>query len=186
MSEHAIPVEWLALYHDGELGEGRRQQVEEHLPSCDSCQRELAVLVSLSNVLVVDRLSEDALVSQPVFWRKLEPRLPKRQAAGTLPLRWLPGIGLLVASGLAQFLVAASVVVMFVAGQFPSIAQPVDWLNRALAGWLLGGLAWLLPGQWGGWGLSLFFVALSAWLIVLYLVWLGYVWRHRPMSACAS
>lgn len=183
MSEHAIPVEWLALYHDGELDQARRQQVEEHLPGCLVCQRELAALQSLSEALGVDRLPEEAWAKRSVFWRELEPQLPERTATSAAPIRWLPGVGLLVANGLVQFVAAAGVAVTLVASQFPWIAQPVGWLSRALAGWWLGWLAWLLPDQWIGWGLPLFLVALSAWLVVLYLAWLSYVWRHRQMSA---
>ncbi len=183
MSEHAIPVEWLALYHDGELDQARRQQVEEHLLTCAVCQRELAALKSLNRALGVDRLPEEVLTEQAAFWRELKPQLPERAATSAVPIQWLPGVGLLVMNGVVQFIAAAGVVVALVAGPFPWIAQPVGWLSRALAGWLFGWLAWLPPAEWSGWGLSLFLIALSAWLAVLYLAWLGYAWRHRQASA---
>jgi Putative zinc-finger len=190
MSEHphAIPNEWLALHYDGELDAKRRQQVEAHLPTCAACQRELAALKALSGALAVDRLADDALVSRSArfAWCELEPRLPERTVAASPLLQWLPGIGLLMANVFVQ-LIAVAGVVMLVAGQLSWIAQPVAWVDDALFDWLLGWLAWLVPAQWSGWGLSLFLVVLSAWLAVLYLAWLGYVWleRQRPATNVA-
>jgi hypothetical protein len=48
---------------------------------------------------------------------------------------------------------------------------------------VMGWLAWLLPDQWSGLGMATFFVVMSAWLAVLYLVWLGYAWRYRRQAA---
>ena len=188
MSEHAIPNEWLALYYDGELNETRRAQVEAHLCSCADCQRELAALKALSRVLVVDRLADDALASRAVFWCKLESRLPERAEAAPSRLKWLPGVGLLLANVLVQFVAVVSVVVMLLAGQLGWIAQSIDWLDRALLSWLGGWLTWLLPAQWGGWGVSLGLVILSAWLAVLYLAWMGWMWleRRRPVMQSMS
>jgi anti-sigma factor RsiW len=179
---HVIPNEWLALYYDGELDARRREQVDAHLPACVHCQQELAALKALSSLLVLDRLSEDALASQSarLAWRALEPRLPERAADASSPLRWLPGIGLLMATVLVQFIAVASVVVTLVAGQVTWIAQSMAWLDDTLSGWLLGWLAWLLPAQSSGWGLSLLLVILSAWL--------GYVslQRQLPTSQVAT
>ena len=188
MSEHAIPNEWLALYYDGELNEIRRAQVQAHLRSCADCQRELAALKALSRVLVVDRLADDALASRAVFWRKLESRLPERVEAAPSLLKWLPGVGLLLANVLVQFVAVVSVVVMLLASQLGWIAQSIDWLDRALLSWLGGWLTWLLPAQWGGWGVSLGLVILSAWLAVLYLAWMGWMWleRRRPVMQSMS
>jgi hypothetical protein len=189
MSErpHAIPKEWLAAYHDGELDETRRQQLEAHLPTCASCRQELAALESLSNVLAVDQLADGALTSLPAFWRRLEPQLPDRAPATLSLVRWLPGIGLLMANVLVQFIAIAGVAVMLVAGQLSWMGQLVAWVDDALFDWLLGWLTWLVPAQWSGWGLSLFLVVLSAWLAVLYLAWLGYVWldHRRPVVRLA-
>jgi len=184
MNEHAIPVEWLAQYHDGELGAARRQQVEEHLLSCAACQRELAAVKSLGEMLAAERLSEDALTDRSVFWGEVRSQLPQRSAASMSPVKWLPGVALLVANGWVQFLAAASMFVLLV--QLPGLAGPLAWLDRALAGWLFGGVAWLLPSSLSSWGLVLFLVGLSAWLAVLYLVWLAYVWQHRRVAVLAG
>lgn len=178
---HAIPNEWLALYYDGELDAMRRDQVEAHLAVCVACQEELAALKGLSDLLAADRLGSDVLASQSIrsAWNEVESQLPDRTAAAPSLLRWLPGLGLLIANVLVQFIAMVSVVVMLAAGQLGWIAQLVDGLDRALSDWLLGWIAWLLPIPLSGWGLSLFLVILSAWLAVLYLAWLGYIWMER-------
>jgi hypothetical protein len=190
MSEHAhaIPDEWLALYYDGELDAKRHEQVEAHLLTCTACQRELAALKALSGALLTDQMAADALGSRSArLWRELEPRLPERAVVATPLLKWLPGMGLLMANVLVQFIAVVGVAVMLVVGQLSWIAQPVAWLDDALFGWLLGWFAWLVPTRWSGWGLSLFLVVLSAWLAVLYLAWLGYLWldHRRPVAHMA-
>jgi anti-sigma factor RsiW len=181
MSEHphTIPNEWLAAYHDGELDETRREKVEAHLPTCASCRQELATLKSCSDALAVDRLPDDALVSRAEFWCKLESRLPDRVSVEQSPFRWLPGIGLLLINGLVQLGAAVSAVVMIIVSLLPSETQPLTWLSRAAASLVMGWLTWLLPDQWSGLGLAAFFVVISACLAVLYLAWLGYIWRYR-------
>ncbi len=182
---NAIPSEWLELYYDGELDSRRREQVEAHLMVCLSCQQELAALRELSSLLAADQLGQDVPTSQSVraAWSKLEPRLPERTAAGPSLLRWLPGLGLVIATVLVQFIAVVSVVIMLAASQLGWIAPWVDWLDAALSDWLLGWIVWLLPVSWSGWGLSLFLVILSAWLAVLYLAWLGSVWIERRQPA---
>ena len=49
MNEHMSA--WIAAYHDGELPEARRGQVESHLQKCPACQAELEALKSLSALL---------------------------------------------------------------------------------------------------------------------------------------
>lgn len=182
---HAIPSEWLVLYYDGELDTRRREQVETHLTACVSCQQELAALRELSSLLAVDRVGQDVPASQSVraAWRELEPRLAERTAAEPSVLRWLPGFGLVIATVLVQFIGAVSVVEMLAASQVGWILPSWDWLDHALSDWLLGWIVWLLPVSWSGWGLSLFLVILSAWLAVLYVAWLGYLWMERGQPA---
>jgi len=180
---HAIPNEWLVAYHDGELDDTRRAQLEAHLSTCALCQRELTALQSLRGVLDVDRLPGGALASQAAFWRKLEPRLPDRAPVTLSPVRWLPGISLLLASGLVQFGAAASIVVMLAASRLSWAADPLAWLDRTVASFVIGWPTWFLPDQWMGVGLAACVVVVNAWLAVLYLVWLGYAWRYRWQTA---
>ncbi len=183
--QHVIPNEWLGLYYDGELGITRREQVEVHLLSCVDCQGELAALKALSRALAVDRLSTPEITVR-FTWAELESRLPERAKPGISLLQWLPGIGLLIVNVMVQFIAVASVVVMFMAGQLGGIARSVAWLDLALSEWLLGGITWLLPAQWSNWGLSLFLVVVSAWLAVLYLLWLSSMWLKRGSLASQS
>ncbi len=182
MSErpHAIPIEWLALYYDGELDAQRLEQVAAHLSSCAECQRELAGLKALSRVLAVDRLADNALTSRAVHaaWNEFESRLPERAPNGPA-LGWLPGIGLLIANVAVQFVAVVSVAVMLAANRLGGMAPSLAWLDRALSDLLLGWIVWLLPAQWSDWGLSLLLIMLSAWLAVFYLAWLAYMWLHR-------
>jgi hypothetical protein len=187
MSEHphAISNEWLALYYDDELDAKRREQVEAHLPACTACQRELAALKALSGALASDQMAADTLMSRSArsAWRELEPRLPERAVVASPLLKWLPGIGLLMANVMVQFIAVVGVAVMLVGGHLSWIAQPVAWVNDVLFDWLLGWLTWLMPAQWSGWGVSLGLAILSAWLAVLYLIWMGWMWleRRRPV-----
>ena len=186
MSEHSHPFSgWLAAYYDGELADARRAELEAHLPTCASCRQELAALQSLSSLLAVDRLPDDVLTSQAarLALRMLESQLPDRASVTLSPVRWLPGIGLLLANGLVQFVGVASLVVMLIASQLPGAGRSVAWLDRVAAGRVIGWLTWLLPGQWSSLGLAMFFVVISAWLAVLYLAWLGYAWRSRWQPA---
>jgi anti-sigma factor RsiW len=182
MSEHShpIPNEWLMLYYDGELDDSRREQVEAHLLACIPCQEELAALKALSTVLATDRLGTEGLANPTVqtAWRELESRWPERTVTASSLLGWLPGIGLLIATVLVQFIAVIGVAVMIAACLLGPIAPPLDMLDRALSGWLFGWITWFVPVSWSGWGLSLSLVILSAWLAVFYAVWLGYMWME--------
>jgi anti-sigma factor RsiW len=180
---HTIPLEWLAAYHDGELDSARRGAVEAHLPGCASCRQELAALLSLSDVLAVDRLPDDAVTSHAALWSKLEPQLPDRSPATLSPVGWLPGISLLLVGGVVQFVAVAVAIVTLVDGRASWAAEPLAWLGRVAAGALVGWLAWLLPEQWAGLGLAGALVIVTGWLAALYLAWLCYAWRYRWQPA---
>jgi anti-sigma factor RsiW len=49
MNQHV--TDWLGAYHDGELEESRRQQVEAHLQVCEDCHAELSRLRALARLL---------------------------------------------------------------------------------------------------------------------------------------
>lgn len=185
---HAIPDSWLAAYYDGQLDPARRRQVEAHLPGCPACQHQLDELKALSSALLAGQLGGGTLGPWPAFWQGVESRLPARQPARLSPLEWLPGIGLLLANGLLQAGAAASLVwsVLLVTGQLAWSGPLAAHLDQAAASLLLGWPAWLLPIEWGGLGLSLFFVAASAGAAIVYLAWLAYEWRYRWRPAARS
>lgn len=174
---HATLVTWLAAYHDGELDEARQQQLEAHLADCAACRGELETLQALSQQLRMDVLPGQALASEAAFWSKLEARLPERAARPT-PLRWLPGIGLLMTSGLIQA-GAVLALAIILAGPVGGANALADQLNRLAAGLTLGWSAWLIPTGCTNLGLILLFIQLSVWLAVLYLAWLCYEWRYH-------
>ncbi len=180
---HALPDTWLAAYYDGELDEMHRQSLEAHLNECISCRQRLAALQSLSQVLVVDALADRAVMA-PLCWPELEARLAGRPRLGLMPLNWFPGIGLLLAHGVLQFGAIASAVVMLMTAWFKRDGFILTWLGRVLGSWILGWPAWWLPAPWSNLGLPLFFVLASAGLAVLYLAWLGYLWRYHRNMYC--
>ncbi len=193
---HAIPDEWLTAYHDGELDAARRRQVQAHLPGCAACRQALAELGALRLALAADELTPAAaLAGAEEFWQRVQPQLAARPAARPLPaplsprqvvLRWLPGIGLLLLNGVVQVLGLGLTLLLLGAG---TLAQAPAWtagLAQLAAGALgattLGWLGWLVPADWGGWLLIVFWLLLSIELAVLYLAWLGYELRHGPRA----
>ncbi len=78
MSEHVTA--WIQAYYDGELPASRRQQVEQHLQSCPSCQHELEALQKLSAMLGAVPLPASVL-SPERFNQQVKLRLPR-----TVPL----------------------------------------------------------------------------------------------------
>lgn len=188
MSEISHPIEWLSVYYDGELDPVRRGQVEAHLGECEDCRHELAALQALSQALSRDEVAGAALTDEDVFWRKLEPRLTDRTLTQAnlgeqrLPLRWLPGLGLLALNGLVQAGALVVLALMLLAPWLPPVTPWLSRLDRAAAIPSLGWLAWALPNEWIGLGLSAFFVIVTGGLAVLYLAWLGYEIRYSKQS----
>ena len=84
MSEHML--EWLPAYHDGELSENRRRQVEANLESCPSCRAELQDLQGLSVLLKTD--PAPAHTPPERFGAQVQLLLPRR----TAPRRKLTGM----------------------------------------------------------------------------------------------
>lgn len=193
---HPIPGEWLTAYYDGELDPARREQVAAHLPKCADCRRELDELRALSRALAAGALPQAApqAAAPGAFWRGVQRQLPMRQptppvlasmSAGRILLRWAPGIGLLLLNGLVQ--VAAAAGTLFLLATWPLATTPawVAWIERLAAGASLGWLTWLLPGNWGGVGLVLFWLTVSGALALLYLAWLAYEWRYGAAAKVA-
>jgi anti-sigma factor RsiW len=178
---HNSPGKWVAAYYDGELEEAGRQQFELHLAGCPGCQRELDALQALSSVLAGGRPIERESAPWAAFWSELEPRLPERAPAPSLS-NWLAGLGLLLLNNLLQLAAAASLLVVLMAGRSTWLAEAVTWLSRLASGLVLGRLAWLLPPEWSGLGLAVFFAYSSVLLAVLYLAWLGAIGctQRRP------
>jgi hypothetical protein len=93
-------------------------------------------------------------------------------------LRWSPGIGLLLLNGIVQVAAVAGTILVLTTWQLSTTPAWAAWLYRFAAGATLGWLAWLLPTNWGGLGLFLFWMTVSAELALLYLAWLAYELRY--------
>lgn len=182
---HDSPGKWAAAYYDGELDEAGRQEFELHLAGCPGCQRELEALQALGSVLAGTPSIEGDLAPWAAFWSELEPRLPERVPEPSLS-DWLAGLSLLLLNNLLQVGAAASLLMLLLAGQASWLDQAVTRLSRMASKLVFGWLAWLLPAEWSGLGLIVFFMYLSVFLAVLYLAWLGAIGRSRAQSALST
>ncbi len=187
---HPIPTAWLSAYHDGELDEPGRSQLEAHLAGCPTCQHDLEALEALSQALTVDMLADQALPSEAALWERVKAQLPDQTPTTTSLLSWLPGIGLLLMNGLVQFVLIIAVEIPLVASQVTwllPIIDHLDYLGRLAGEQVIGLASWLLPAEWSWVGLILFLGQLSLWLAALYLAWLTFSWRYkwRPIAKIA-
>jgi anti-sigma factor RsiW len=196
MNQHVMG--WLGAYHDGELEESRRRQVEAHLQSCESCRAELNRLRALAHLLQASPLPEgltppERFVSQVRL--QLQPRPAQPAWQPVLEMGWrLAPLGLLGAWGFAQavFLVSAAVLVALGAGLDGNLAM--QWLPSAQDLWAVQILTLPISGlETGiveavlqflgdGW-LSMWSFALETSLLVviglLYWSWLASWWVRQ-------
>ncbi len=139
MNQHVR--EWLEAYHDGELEESRRQQIETHLQSCEGCRAELNRLQALAHLLQASPLPEgltppERFVSQVRLQLQPRPAQPAWQSILEVGWRLVP-LGLLGAWGFAQavFLVSGAVLVALEAGLGGNLAT--QWLPSAQDLWAI-------------------------------------------------
>jgi predicted anti-sigma-YlaC factor YlaD len=127
-------TEWLAAYYDDELSWIRRQQVEEHLRACPTCQAELEELHKLSKLLQ-EVPSPEPLLSSQRFQAQVKLRLPPT----VLRPGWLRALkaGWQFAPLGAVFVWVFTQAVLLVAGLASALNLPV---NLSRAGELSGGL----------------------------------------------
>jgi anti-sigma factor RsiW len=196
MNQHVMG--WLGAYHDGELEESRRRQVEAHLQSCESCRAELNRLRALARLLQASPLPEgltppERFVSQVRL--QLQPRPAQPAWQPVLEMGWrLAPLGLLGAWGFAQavFLVSAAVLVALGAGLDGNLAM--QWLPSAQDLWAVQILTLPISGLETGIGeavlqflgdgwLSMWSFALETSLLVviglLYWSWLASWWVRQ-------
>ncbi len=148
MNPHVM--EWLEAYHDGEVEGSRRQQVEAHLRSCESCRAELNRVRALAHLLQASPLPAgltppERFVSQVRL--RLRPRPPRPAWQSVLEMGWrLAPVGLLGAWGFAQavFVVSAAVLVALGAGLGGNWAM--QWLPSAHDLWAMRVLTLPLSG----------------------------------------
>lgn len=84
---HEYYAAWISAYHDGELRDAQRAEMETHLEHCDACQEELATLRALDGLLRLElhdstTPAHDPPLSDQEFARQLVNRLPAPQPSG--------------------------------------------------------------------------------------------------------
>ena len=169
MSEHIL--EWLPAYHDDELSENRRRQVEAHLQSCPACRAELQSLQGLSALLKTD--PAPAHTPPERFTAQVQLLLPRntapRRNLAALP-RWMLGAPLLMIVVWA-FLQSALVVTAFSLTAAPLFPGLGSWLTPDSALDITGTLALLSLELLGGAG-----ILWAGWMAL----WWTWKQNHNP------
>lgn len=173
----------LGPYHDNELAQGTRRQVEEHVRTCAHCRAELSNLEALSRTLASYPVPEPASGAQQ-FQSQVILRLARRGRAAPATPGWLylvplalscATVGLLALLALPGTLEAAWMLAGW-AGIAPAsllglpVAMPIsrETLSVVLS---VGSLAWD--------------AALYAALLLVfasYVGWVGALWRVHARS----
>jgi len=65
-------IPWVGAYHDGELPEDRRIELERHLPGCEQCLAELDDLRQLSHMLASEHRPSMASAAAARFHRHVD------------------------------------------------------------------------------------------------------------------
>lgn len=76
--EHKKIKELISSYHDGELDNKQRQQVEEHLNQCVECQREHEEMGKLEEVMKKMQLRKPHKEMWEIYWTSIYNRLERR------------------------------------------------------------------------------------------------------------
>jgi hypothetical protein len=163
MSEHV--TDWIAAYHDGELGGARREQVDAHLRQCAACRAELERFEEISAWLKTSppmpaRTHPEQFVSQVRLRLRPQPAPPDRMRVLSAVWRLLP-LGLLAGWAFLQAVLIVSGALLAVLPLFGGLpgTGTLEWrLAEAMAGWLVldlgltavtAALAWgWLAGWW--------------------------------------
>jgi predicted anti-sigma-YlaC factor YlaD len=76
--DHKKLKELISSYHNGELDEIEKQQVEEHLTRCDECRREFEEMGKLEEVMKRMELKKPHKEMWEVYWTSIYNRLERR------------------------------------------------------------------------------------------------------------
>jgi anti-sigma factor RsiW len=172
---------WLAAYYDGELPDSRRQQVEEHLGGCPTCQAELEQLSKLSRLLLeaplpVRRLSAQRFQAQVKL--RLPPAVPQPGWQNALKAGWqfapLAAVFVWVFAQ-AALLIAGLVSVFDLPFGLGHIGVLSGWLNLAGPSLSLGEAETVIE-------LGLLNLAFSALVAVFLCGWIASWWVFRRHS----
>ena len=76
--DHQKIKELISSYHDKELDEEKRKQVEEHLEECPECRREFEEMGKFEEVMSKMELKKPAREVWQVYWASIYNRLERR------------------------------------------------------------------------------------------------------------
>ncbi len=202
MNEHITDL--LGPYLDGELGNSRQRQVEEHLAKCAACRKQLEELRDLSTLLQ-ESVPAEAFTSTDRFVSNLALKLPRRPEATPVSkavefLWWLVPAGVLGAWVLLQMVFTVRTLVS-TASLTGLLGNSVAWLGNGPqnAAWFSASMS-LFGSHLSGSGrtildvlnsLSIFVSSLTmqlvwqAGLALVFWAWLAFWWTHRRAVAAA-
>jgi predicted anti-sigma-YlaC factor YlaD len=75
---HEKIKELILLYHDGELGEKDKKEVEEHIAHCPECQKEFEEMKKLEEVMGKMELKKPGKEVWEVYWASIYNRLERK------------------------------------------------------------------------------------------------------------
>jgi anti-sigma factor RsiW len=190
--------EWLGAYLDGELSADRRAWVDEHLATCQACQRELVGLRALSTLLHADPAPvpflEAKAFSRQVVSLLPHPSRPVWRRGLQVGLRYIP-LGLFGAWAFFQAAIWVTSLLLNALSLFPEGEGLLAGLG---SGWDAGAGAWLgslfslsglngltvqINGLIGFGSLTVVSLAGMALMAVLFFAWLAGLWTYQRAQA---
>jgi anti-sigma factor RsiW len=129
MSNHV--TEWLNAYHDGELKNGRLQQVEKHLAGCESCRMELESLRGLSGLLQEAHTPD--LPSPERFAAQVNLLLPQRRTPTPKPSLFEAGWWMIPVGILTIWVFASTALLL---SNVISVADSFGLLGSTTSSWI--------------------------------------------------
>ncbi len=206
--DHQRWSQWLTAFHDGELAAPHRKRVQEHVSVCPHCQRALAELHRLREMLQTVTVPWATMQSPGEAWQQVANRLERRRPASTASahwFQWFPPTGLLILNVVTQIAGTVSLVIMVLSALgLIDLRDVWEQLNRGYAFQANQVLGWLLlrtVAEPLGWGASLispspewqpaadyvlstvFFGFLGLVISIGYVLSLWLLWRNSQRQA---
>jgi len=75
--DHQKTRELISSYHDQELNEEQKRQIEEHIRHCDSCRRELEEMKKFEEVMNQMELKKPPMEVWQIYWSSVYNRLER-------------------------------------------------------------------------------------------------------------
>lgn len=129
MSNHV--TEWLNAYHDGELKNGRLQQVEKHLSECETCRAELESLRGLAGLL--QEAPEPDFPSPERFAAQVNLLLPHKRTPSPKPTLFDSGWWMIPVGIVAVWVFASTALLL---SNVVSVADSFGLLGSTTSSWI--------------------------------------------------